>query len=239
MTYHGQAAHASGAPRLGLNALDAVVTAYQSVAQARQHILPTDRVHGIIPDGGQAPNVVPERASAHFFVRSGEIDTLQVLSARVDAALRGAAVSTGTTVDIRWDTEPAYLPVRVNDAIASRFIVNLEGRRTFPPRSTAGVAGGSTDMGNVSHVVPAIHPNIQTAPATVGAHTAAFAETTLTEQARVGVLDSIVGIARTVADILADADLHTEIARQFEADGGRFVFVPSAGQASPTDVAEG
>lgn len=236
VTYHGQAAHASGAPHLGYNALDAVVTAYQSVAQLRQHILPTDRVHGIITDGGQAPNVVPERASAHFFVRSGELDTLQALSARVDAALRGAAVSTGTTVDLRWDTQPAYLPVRVNDAIASRFVVNLAGRRTFPPRSTAGVAGGSTDMGNVSHVVPAVHPNVQTAPSTVGAHTAAFADTTLTEQARDGVLDSVVGIARTVADILADADLRAEIARQFEADGGRVLFTPAA-PAEPEEAA--
>jgi hypothetical protein len=73
VTFHGRAAHAAGAPWLGRNALDGVVTAYQSVAQLRQHILPTDRLHGIITDGGAAPNIVPERASALFYVRSADV----------------------------------------------------------------------------------------------------------------------------------------------------------------------
>lgn len=224
VTYHGVAAHASVAPHRGYNALDAVVTAYQSIAQVRQHILPSDRVHGIITDGGQAPNVVPERASAHFFVRSAEIDTLKDVSERVDAALRGAAISTGATAEITWDREPAYLPVRVSNALAARFVANLAGRREFPPPSTATLGGGSTDMGNVSHVVPAIHPNVQTAPSDVGSHTAAFAETTLTEPARDGLVDAAIGLARTAADVLHDGELRAELAREFAEAGGRYVW---------------
>ncbi|ACQ82390.1 amidohydrolase [Beutenbergia cavernae DSM 12333] len=217
VTYRGVEAHASAAPERGYNALDAVVTAYQSVAQVRQHILPTDRVHGIITDGGQAPNIVPGRAAAHFFVRSATIDGLEALSERVDAALRGAAISTGTEAEIVWDRLPAYLPVNVNQALADRFAANLRGRREFPPPSPAATGGGSTDLGNVSHVVPAIHPNIATAPEGIGAHTAAFAATTLQPLATQGVLDAAFGLATTVLDVLGDAELRAAIAADFEA----------------------
>lgn len=104
VTYTGTAAHAAAAPERGYNALDAVVTAYLAVAQVRQHILPTDRVHGIITDGGQAPNMVPHRAAAHFYVRSAGVDSLRHVSARVDAALRGAATATGTTAEFAAST---------------------------------------------------------------------------------------------------------------------------------------
>ena len=92
-TYHGRAAHAAGAPWLGRNALDEVVTAYQGVAQLRQHILPTDRIHGIITDGGAAPNIVPERAAALFYVRSADVDGLRDLTERVVAVLEGRRAS--------------------------------------------------------------------------------------------------------------------------------------------------
>ena len=108
VTYHGRAAHAAGAPWLGRNALDGVVTAYQGVAQLRQHILPTDRIHGIITDGGAAPNIVPERAAALFYVRSADVDGLRDLTERVVAVLEGAARITGTRAEI--DVVEMYVP---------------------------------------------------------------------------------------------------------------------------------
>jgi metal-dependent amidase/aminoacylase/carboxypeptidase family protein len=115
VTFHGRAAHAAGAPWLGRNALDGVVTAYQSVAQLRQHILPTDRIHGIITDGGAAPNIVPERASALFYVRSADVGRRE-LTDRVVAAIEGAALATGTRAEIDLDPVPPYLPLETNTA---------------------------------------------------------------------------------------------------------------------------
>lgn len=217
VTYRGVEAHASAAPQRGYNALDAVVTAYQSIAQVRQHIEPSDRVHGIITDGGQAPNIVPGRAAAHFYVRSATIDALATLSERVDAALRGAAISTGTEAEIVWDRLPAYLPVNVNTALADRFVRNLHGRREFPPPPPPGSGGGSTDMGNVSQVIPAIHPNIATAPPEIGGHSPAFTATTLLPQATQGVVDAVFGLATTALDVLGDAELRAAVAADFAA----------------------
>ncbi len=221
VTYRGTEAHASAAPQRGRNALDAVVSGYSSIAQLRQHILPSDRVHGIITDGGEAPNIVPGRASAHYYVRSADVDTLYELSDRVDAILRAAALATGTTAEIVWDRLPAYLPMRVNRAIAERFVRNLAGRREFPPPAApgvgAGAGGGSTDMGNVSLVVPAIHPNIQTAPESVGGHSPGFTATTLSPAATEGVRDAAFGLAATVLDLLGDPALLAEVRSEFEA----------------------
>lgn len=217
VTYTGTAAHAAAAPERGYNALDAVVTAYQSVAQVRQHILPTDRVHGIITDGGQAPNIVPHRAAAHFFVRSAGVDSLRRLSDRVDAALRGAAVATGTTAEIVWDRQPAYLPVRTNSVLARRFAGVLAGRRELAVSSGG---GASTDMGNVSQVVPAIHPSIDTTGADIPAHTAEFAASTRTPPARAGLLEGVIGIAGTVLDVLSDPQVLPAARAEFTEAGG-------------------
>jgi amidohydrolase len=215
VVFHGRAAHAAGAPYLGRNALDGAVAGYQAVAMLRQHILPTDRIHGIITEGGTAPNVVPNRAAAQFFVRSADRDTLDLLVDRVVDALRGAATATGTQAEIVLDSSPAYQPMRQNDPLATRFVANLRGRRIFNPRRTASIGGGSTDMGNVSQLIPAIHPNVQVSPSGVATHTAAFAPWTVTEQGRVGTLDGALGLALTGADYLADADLRAAVAADF------------------------
>ncbi|MGC0144622.1 amidohydrolase [Pseudactinotalea sp. Z1732] len=217
VTYTGTAAHAAAAPERGYNALDAVVTAYQSVAQVRQHILPTDRVHGIITDGGQAPNIVPHRAAAHFYVRSAGVDSLRHLSARVDAALRGAATATGTTAEIVWDRQPAYLPVRTNSVLTRSFAGVLSGRRDLAARSGG---GASTDMGNVSQVVPAIHPSLDTTGADIPAHTAEFAASTRTPPARDALLEGVIGIAGTVLDVLSDPQVLAAARAEFAETGG-------------------
>jgi amidohydrolase len=217
VVYHGRAAHAGAAPHLGLNALDGVVAGYQAVAYLRQHILPTDRIHGVITDGGEAPNVVPKRAAAHFFVRSADLDTLDLLVNRVVAALEGAALSTGTRAEIKLDAEPPYYPLQPNDALLTRFVTNLGGRREFNPRSTATIGAGSTDMGNVSQVVPAIHPNLQICPPNVSTHTAAFPPYTRTPEGEAAIRDGALGLALTAVDFLSDAEFRAEVRRQFDA----------------------
>jgi amidohydrolase len=231
VTYRGRAAHAAAAPWLGRNALDAVVTAYQSVAQLRQHILPIDRVHGIITDGGAVPNVVPEQASALFYVRSAEIDTLRALTDRVVDALRGAALATGTIADIDVDPVPPYLPLQHNHELARRWVQAVRARGRDVPASPVvqGQGGASTDMGNVSHYVPSLHPSIGLGgPDDVHPHNAAFAAHTIQPASFAALSDAAVALAVTAVDFLADAELRAEVAAEFAAQGGRFRWTDAA-----------
>ncbi|MEU3270278.1 amidohydrolase [Saccharomonospora sp. NPDC006951] len=224
VTYRGIAAHSATGPHWGVNALDAVVTAYNGIAQLRQHILPTDRVHGIVTDGGQAPNIVPEQASAVFFVRSLDVATLADLHERVTAILTAAATATGTVADIRWDNAPPYLPLRPNSALESRYAVNLAGRRRVLPVSARPVDEvASTDMGNVSLYVPSIHPIIAIAPRGVANHTAEFATYAGEEPGARAVSDGALGLAATAADFLYDEALRADARAEFDRDGGRLV----------------
>ena len=223
VTYHGRAGHAALSPYLGLNALDAVVTAYQSVAQLRQHILPVDRIHGVITDGGAAANIVPERASAVFLVRSTELDTLSVLTDRVVDILEAAALSTGTRAEIEVDFEPAYLPLRPNVELNKRFAAALARRgRIAPLEPVAPRQGGpSTDMGNVSWFVPAIHPALGLgAAAGVLPHNADFADSTIEPPAFDAMTDAAIALAGAAVDFLADEALREAVAAEFAAAGG-------------------
>jgi amidohydrolase len=222
VTYRGLAAHSATGPHWGVNALDAVVGAYNGISQLRQHILPSDKVHGIITDGGQAPNIVPETASAVFYVRSLDLDTLADLHFRVDAILNAAAAATGTVAEIRWDNAPAYLPLRTNDALEARYAVNLaERRKVLPASARPADEVASTDMGNVSVYVPAIHPIIAIAPRGVANHTAQFAAYAAAESGVAAVSDAALGIAATAADFLYDEQLRGDARAEFDRRGGR------------------
>lgn len=225
VTFHGRAAHAAGAPWLGRNALDGVVTAYQGVAQLRQHILPTDRIHGIITDGSAAPNIVPERAAALFYVRSAEVDTLRELTDRVVAVIEGAALSTGTRAEIDVDPVPPYLPLQTNVALSERWTHALADRgREIPPAPAVPPQGGpSTDMGNVSRYVPSIHPSIGLGgPDEVFPHNAAFADATTTPAALDALVDAASALAATAIDYLTDPALRATVTAEFAAAGGRY-----------------
>ncbi|MGW7689763.1 amidohydrolase [Streptomyces asiaticus] len=161
--YHGIPAHASHQPEAGRNALDAVVAAYQGIAALRQHMPRTDRVHGVITDGGQVANVVPALASLRLLIRSPEVGSLLALSERVQRVLEGAAMITETRLDAVWDRIQPCLPVRNNDALTGRFSAHMTGRgRTFG--TDRGASRGSTDMGNISLRIPSIHPTVAIAP---------------------------------------------------------------------------
>lgn len=222
VAYHGLSAHAAAMPFLGRNALDAVVSAYNGIAQLRQHILPSDRVHGVITDGGSKPNIVPERAAAFFYLRSAEPETLTELCERARGVFEGAAAMTATTLDLSWDPAPVYLPVRNNHALATRYAENMahRERRVLPEGIVPSDLTGSTDLGNVSVRVPAIHPIMAIAPPTVTIHTPEFAEWARGERADRGTVDGAVALALTAADYLTDDRLRTATHEEFEAAGG-------------------
>ena len=223
VTYRGLAAHAAAMPFMGRNALDAAVAAYQGMAQLRQHMLPTDRVHGIITDGGQKPNIVPERAALTFYLRSAKPETLAVLTQRATDVFEAAAAMTGTTVELGWDPTPVYLPVRSNHSLARRWATNMaeRGRRSLPQGIIPEALTGSTDLGNVSVRVPAIHPTLEIAPAGVTIHSPEFALHAVSAAADKGVLDGAAGLALTAIDFLTDDQLRADVAEEFERAGGR------------------
>ena len=219
-TFTGAAAHAAAAPFLGRNALDGTVLAYQGIAMLRQHMLPTDRVHVIVPEGGEVANIVPERASLRGSVRSLDLDTLAVLSARVEDVLRGAALATGTELSLTWDPSPPYLPMRSNLTLCARYVRALEDRRETWWHVDTGDSSGSTDMGNVSHWVPAIHPTIAAAPVGMPSHSAQMAAQSITDAGDAAIRDAARALARVAGDFLADAELRVAVAEEFARSGG-------------------
>ncbi len=222
MVFHGVGAHAAAQPFMGRNALDAAVTAYQGVAALRQHLPPGDRVHGVFTDGGARPNVVPERAALLFYLRSMRPETLRDLADRLAAIARGAAEVTGCGVELVWDAQPPYLPIRFNQALAGRWAANQEpcGRKPLPPGIVPDFLTGSTDLGNLSYRMPAIHPMIAVSEPTVALHTKEFAIAAGSGSGDEAVLDGALGLALTALDYLADDGLREAVHREFAEAGG-------------------
>jgi amidohydrolase len=203
--YHGRAAHASAMPFRGLNALDAVVTAYQAIAQLRQHIRGTERIHGIITEGGMAPNIVPERAACRFYIRASDINELVPLKARVVACFEAGAKATGCRLELQWG-EADYLDLKTNWPMAEAFEhhARLLGREFFPMKDIPPGFAGSTDMGNVSHRVPSIHPMLAVAPPDVIIHNPEFARWAASDEGDKAVIDGAKTLALTALDLMAD-----------------------------------
>jgi amidohydrolase len=228
MVFHGVAAHASAQPFMGRNALDAAVAAYQGIAALRQHLPSSDRLHGVFTDGGARPNVVPERAALLFYLRSAAPETLRDLASRMEDIARGAAAMSGCGVELHWDQKPPYLPIRFNHVLAGRWAANQEpcGRTALPPGVVPDFLTGSTDLGNLSYRMPAIHPMIAVSEPTVALHTTEFAAAAGGPAGDSAVRDGAVGLALTAVDYLADAELRDAVHAEFAAAGGR-LDVPS------------
>jgi metal-dependent amidase/aminoacylase/carboxypeptidase family protein len=201
-----------------LNALDAVVTAYQSIAQLRQHIKQSERLHGIITEGGLAANIVPERAACRFYVRALDIHELGELKKRVHGCFEGAAMSTGTRAEIKWGNTD-YLDMKTNWPVADAFMKNAEalGREFFPVKEIPAGFAGSTDMGNISHRVPSIHPMLAVAPAGVIIHNAEFAKWAASDKGDHAVIDGAKALAFTALDVMSDRGLLDTMKNDFEA----------------------
>jgi len=216
--YRGRAAHAAAAPQRGINALDALVTAYNSLAQLRQHIQPTERIHGIITDGGQAPNIVPERAAGIFCIRSATEAALAELKERVLACFTAAALATGAELELQTLGED-YADMWTSQPLIEAYAVNLErlGRQVVGGTTASTAISGSTDMGNVSKLVPAIHPMIAAAPPTVPLHSVEFARWAGAETGHQSVIDGAKVLAMTALDVLSTPALVVRMKAAFSA----------------------
>ncbi len=214
--YHGAAAHAAAYPHRGRNALDAAVIGYTNVAALRQHIRPDERIHGIITHGGEQPNVVPEFAATHWYVRARTSRQLEPLKERVEACLRAGADAAGCGIELDW-LEPAYAEMWSNEVLIDLYRANsaLLGREVLDHKEIPGVMG-STDMGNVSQLLPSIHPMIKVAPPTVPIHSPEFARYAHSPEADRAVLDGAKALAMTIADIWLQPDLLAAMKSSFE-----------------------
>lgn len=220
--YRGRAAHASAAPFLGVNALDAIIAAYNAIAQLRQHIRSTERIHGIITDGGQAPNIVPERAAGLFYVRAATEADLDALRERVLGCFRAGAEATGAELLVRTPT-PEYAELVINQPLVQSYIGNLARLGRVPDVSADDRPPiiGSTDMGNVSKILPSIHPMIAIAPPETPLHSAEFATCAGSESGHRGVIDGAKALAMTAIDVLTDEDLRRAMRERFASDAAK------------------
>ena len=200
-TYTGVPAHAAAAPHEGRNALDAAVLGYMNIAALRQHTRDDERIHGVFTDGGDKPNIVPSRATTHWYVRAGDMTRLDDLRARVATCLQAGADAAGCTVELEW-LNPAFANLISNDPLVELYVANARrlGRHPSVPTPDTAVTG-STDMGNVSHVVPSIHPMIGVSPSDVVIHTPGFAEHAGGPRGDLAVLDGAKALAMTAADV--------------------------------------
>jgi metal-dependent amidase/aminoacylase/carboxypeptidase family protein len=192
-----------------------MVLGYNAVAALRQHIAATDRVHGVFLEAGEKPNIVPDHTVAEWYVRSATIDTLQPLKDRVLACLEAGAAAAGCRMELQA-TCPEYTDLRSNAPLVDLYRANSAalGRPVADP-SAANRVVASTDMGNVSYLVPSIHPMIAVAPPDVALHTAEFARWAGSEQGDRAVLDGAKAMAMTVLDLWLTPGLVEEVRAAF------------------------
>jgi amidohydrolase len=219
--YHGAAAHAAAAPHKGRNALDAAILGYNNVAALRQHIRPAERIHGIITDGGDKPNIVPAHAAAHWYVRAANLRTLEDLKARVLRCLQAGADAAGCEMTFAWQ-DPIYADMRDNEPLIDLYAENLArfGRTPIVPADGAAVVG-STDMGNVSYSVPSMHPMIAVAPPHVAIHTPEFETYAGSASGDQAVIDGAKAMAMTIADLWLRPEALDHVRQAFASAGTR------------------
>jgi len=212
--FFGKAAHAAARPEVGINALEAMLQSFAAINSLRQHIKDSARIHGIITDGGEAANIVPAHTAGKFIVRAEDDDYLDGLKERVINCFIGAATASGARLEYKW-AEVRYAPLRNNLTLARLFRRNLQslGRKVhlYDPR----IGIGSSDIGNVSQLVPSIHPLIAIAPAKMVTHSPQFAETAASEAGTKGLLDAAKALAMTVVELVANPGAVAGVKEEF------------------------
>lgn len=213
-SYHGKTSHAAASPEEGINALDSVIQLFNGINALRQHVKDDVRIHGVITEGGQAANVVPDYAVAQFYVRSKSRGYLNEVVEKIKSIAHAAADMTGARVEIR-NYELSYDDMITNQVLSETFKKNL---LSIGEKEVVDARGGlgSMDMGNVSHRVPAIHPYIGMGNEALVAHTTEFRDQTMTNGGKQALKRGALSLALTGLDVLTDAQLLESIRQTFE-----------------------
>jgi amidohydrolase len=216
ITFHGRAAHAAAAPWNGVSALSAVLQTFQSVDTARVHFRDLSRVHGIITNGGQAVNIVPQLAQCEFSARAITAKHASDLAERIRRCADAAAVSSGASVE--HETICAYKNMIINRAMTHIYERNSETLATITREAPIGTPTGSTDMGDVSHAIPAIHPMFQISNQGEGTcHEDVFVRYSDSERGYTAMLRVAKAMALTAYDLLANPEALAAAKAEFAA----------------------
>jgi amidohydrolase len=205
--YRGKESHAAVAPHLGINAADAVTVAQVAIGVLRQQLAPGQLVHGIVTNGGQAVNVIPGHAALQYAMRAVESDSLRELEGRMFACFAAGALAAGCEYEINTPA-PAYAELKPDQWLADVFREEMRrlGRKPVAPEVEARLPMGSTDMGNVTHVLPGIHPVIAVDARGATVHQRAFAAAAAGPSADRAVVDGAIMLARTVVQLAQTPD---------------------------------
>ena len=210
--FYGKPSHAGSSPHKGINALDALVLLYNGISVLRQQLPDGVRVHGIITNGGQAPNVIPEYASAHYYIRAHTREEVLALEPRIRAIAEGVALATGTTVKIEHQVGPRDF--RINHTLNGVLLTEFTDAGEYVElKEKEGL--GSTDAGDISHAVPTAHPYIKIGPDDLIGHTVAFREAANSEQGYSALVTGAQVLARTGLRLLTDQALLQEAKDEF------------------------
>ncbi len=213
ISFRGKAAHASSDPEQGINALDAVIQTFNALNALRQHVRDGARLHGIITDGGTKPNIVPEHAAARFYVRAASAEYRDELTEKLRRCAEGAALATGAELMFKR-TGHEYKSMRVNRALAAAFRRHLEALGYPVETPSGGMA--STDMGDVSWEVPAIHPQIRITGQPIPLHSREFAAAACSGAAREAIVAASKAVAGVCLDLWLDAALFHRVCQELE-----------------------
>ena len=213
--FTGKAAHAASEPEMGINALDAVIQTFNNINALRQQTKPDARIHGIITEGGEACNVIPEHCVCRFYVRAAKKSYLKHLYGQVANCGKAAAVATGCKLQMR-PFELGYDDLATNERLNRLFIDSL-AELGVTEVADPGDASGSVDAGNVSYVCPTIHPYFPITKKNVAGHTREFAACTQTPYAKDRMMEAACAMALTGYHILTEPQTLAEIRKEFQA----------------------
>ena len=210
--YHGKEAHASAFPERGINAADALTVAQTAIGLLRQHIRSTDRIHGMITKGGDAPNIIPAHTVAKYIVRANTLADLDEIKQKVVRCFEAGALATGSTLEINGGEKP-YAEMLHDPDMATAYRRNAEALgRVFPTLDPSlKRAAGSTDMGNVSLAMPAIHPAIGIDSLPAVNHQPEFTAHCVTEAADKAIIDGALSLAWTAVDMATNAEVRERL----------------------------
>ncbi|MGN9909830.1 M20 family metallopeptidase [Phytohabitans sp. LJ34] len=217
--FTGVSAHAAVSPWLGRSALAGAQLFLQALDAMRQFVPPTARLHGIVSDGGQAPNVVPAHAAVDLYARDTTAVSVESLVRRITDAADGAALATGTKAAVA-ETGPRYAERRNNTVLAERFGETVRALGVDITADGPGSPAGSSDIGNISHLLPVIHPYIQVADAGTPSHSEPMREAAATSFAHDRTQVAAAGLARVVADLLTEPELLAAARAEFDGAAG-------------------
>jgi amidohydrolase len=212
--FFGKAAHAAAKPEEGINALEALLLTFASINALRQHLRDDARIHGIITHGGDAANIVPDHTKAGFIIRAADTPYATEVLEKVRACAEGAALATGARLTFEL-SGPRYDARWPNPKLVELFKENLVALGLEVELATGHEPMGSSDIGNVSQVVPAIHPYLAIAPEGIGGHTVEFREAAASPAGHEALLNAAKAMAMTAVDLLFEPENMAEARRAF------------------------